>query len=132
MTIQNKIIIAVGMWAIVLCAVLWGEVYASRYNNDTTNITNNYLTENTIISGTSDEDLAAGLAMALAAGAHQFDFSTYDYQGSIVGSWETGDDENAVSFGLAKHFKKVNALLHTSYTQSSGEHYITFGGTFRF
>jgi hypothetical protein len=113
-----------------------GTLFASRSGdqtviiNDVTEVTQ--VEQTVITSGVSNQELAEGLAAAMAAGGHQFDFSTYDYQGSIVGSWESGEDENAVSFGLGKRFEKLDALIHTSYTQSAGDHYVTFGGTFRF
>jgi hypothetical protein len=123
----------------VLIAINWtisNSVHASGNNNSDTTINFNDVTEVTevtsITSGVSDKDLAEGLALALAAGGHQFDYGTHAFQGSIVGSYESDQEQSAVSFGLAKHFQDMDALLHTSYSQSSGEHYLTFGGTWRF
>ena len=124
------------MRILFLVLLFSGSVYAGGNHNSDTTINFNDVTEisqiTSITTGISDKDLAEGLALALAAGSHQFDFSTYDWQGSIVGSYESGEEENAVSFGLAKHFRDMDTLLHTSYSQSSGDHYLTFGGTFRF
>jgi hypothetical protein len=135
MTKSKKIVTAcfVAVTILIIIFMIIDEVQASGVTvNNNFNETVEVIETTTITNGVSDKELAEGLAMALAAGGHQFDFATYDWQGSIVGSYESGEEENAVSFGLGKHFKKMDALLHTSYTQSSGEHYVTFGGTFRF
>ena len=75
------------------------------------------------------------IAMSISAssGGHQFDFSTTDWQGSIVGAWY--DDQDAVSFGVAKRFSETflpNVLLHGNYTQNGSEDLWVIGGTFRF
>jgi len=85
---------------------------------------------NTITSGLSDEDIAGALTAGAASGAHQFDYSTQDWQGSITGSWYDGED--AVSFGVGKRWEKVDALFHGSYTQNGSEDLYVIGGTFRF
>lgn len=95
---------------------------------------NNIYTEvvetRTITSGLSDNDLAEGLSMAASAGGHQFDFATFDWQGSIVGAWY--DDTDAVSFGLAKRWEKADALFHANYTQNGSENLLVVGSTWRF
>lgn len=107
---------------------------------------NNYITEVTevtevydnstvtnITEGVSEADLASALSIAASAGGHQFDYSTTDWQGSIVGAWY--EDENAVSFGVAKKFKQdflPNVLLHGNYTQDGSNDLWVIGGTFRF
>lgn len=85
---------------------------------------------NTVTSGVSDDDLAKGLSAASASAGHQFDFATHDWQGSIVGAWY--DDQDAVSFGVAKHWERVDALFHGSYTQNGSNDTWLIGGTFRF
>lgn len=96
------------------------------------------LTDNsmTITNGITADDLAKGMAVAMAAGGHQFDFSTSDWQGSIVGSWQLSDEkENAASFALGKRFKESfmpNALLHVTYTPNGDDDWLMVGGTFRF
>lgn len=123
-----KILILVGISSLLV----FGNANATRYH--TTN--NYYTTEVTeitnirITDGISDSDLAEGITTAMVASGHQFDYSTQDWQGSIVGGWY--DDENAVSFGLGKRFDKVDALFHTSFTQNGNENAVLIGGTFRF
>jgi ABC-type oligopeptide transport system substrate-binding subunit len=136
--LNKEFYITIAVIIIIVAGALWVTAGASKWHGGDTTVNNNFndvteITEvSTITTGVSDKDLAEGLATALAAGGHQFDYSTSDWQGSIVGSWESSEDENAVSFGLGKRFEKMDALLHTSYTQGGGEHYLTFGGTFRF
>lgn len=98
-------------------------------------VTNNYYETNnmTITNGVSDSELEAALTVTASAGGHQFDFSTTDWQGSIVGAWY--EDESAVSFGVGKRFKEdflPNTLLHMNYTQNGSEDLWVVGGTFRF
>ncbi len=84
-----------------------------------------------ITGGLSDSEVAELLTVGVAAGSHQFDFSTQDWQGSVTGSWY--DDENAVSFGLAKRWDRFGqVLLHGNLTQNGSENLYVFGGTFRF
>lgn len=100
-----------------------------NYITEVTEVTE--VTDMTITGGLTDEDAAKLLTTAATAGGHQFDFSTQDWQGSIVGAWY--DDENAVSFGAARRFDKLGkALFHGSYTQNGSESLWVFGGTFRF
>lgn len=100
------------------------------------NITNNIDThshDSMLTSGVDDDELAALLTVAASAGGHQFDFSTTDWQGSITGAWY--DDEDAVSFGVAKRFSEdflPNVLLHGNYTQNGSDDLWVIGGTFRF
>ena len=90
--------------------------------------------QTTITSAVSKNDLAQGLAAAFAAGGHQFDFSTTDWQGSITGAWQLSDEEeNAVSFGIAKRFDRfAQVLMHTNYTENGSDQWLVVGGTFRF
>ena len=125
----------------LLCLLVLQSV---RYNvaraggeciNNSCNTTNNYYgnedIETTVTGGLSDNEIAELLVIGVAAGSHQFDFSTQDWQGSLTGAFY--DSEDAVSFGIAKRwdaFGKV--LLHGNYTQKSGEDLWVVGGTFRF
>ena len=98
-------------------------------------VTNNYYADEngstSITSGLSDNEIAELLTTGVAAGSHQFDFSTTDWQGSITGAWY--DDQDAVSFGLARRWDKFGrVLLHGNYTQNGGEDLWVVGGTFRF
>ena len=91
-------------------------------------VTNNYTTEViTIIN--NDGNIARAIATSISNN-HQFDFATYDYQGSVVGGWYDGED--AVSFGLAKRFGFMEALWHGSYTSNGSHAAISVGATFRF
>ena len=134
--IRVKILLADLLLIVVMVVaaafLLATQAQAGCYKHCTTN---NYYTttEMTITDGASDADLAAALTVAASAGGHQFDFSTTDWQGSVVGAWY--DDEDAVSFGVGKKFaEKIlpNALLHATYTQNGSEQLFTVGGTFRF
>lgn len=114
--------------------------------NSGNTINNYYVTEvtevirpespTTITYGMSDVDLAKGIATAMAAGGHQFDFSTSDWQGSIVGAWQLGgDDENNASFALGKRFSESfmpQTMLHMTYTPDGDDDWLMVGGTFRF
>ena len=77
---------------------------------DVTNITN--VSETNIT-----EEQAAGVAMAIALGQHQFDWGTDRLQGSI--SAGNFDDETAGSFALAKRIDGL--LLNGSVGHTSGE-----------
>ena len=114
------------------------EAHHITINNDNS-VTNNYYGYDqngepmTITEGMSSSEVAELLTVAATAGSHQFDFSTTDWQGSVVGAWY--DEEDAVSFGVAKRFKESflpNVLLHGSYTQNGSEDLVVIGGTFRF
>ena len=99
-----------------------------------TNVTN--VTNTSITAGLSTDELAAGMAIAMASGGHQFDFSTSDWQGSIVGAWQLGGaDENAASVAVGKRFSDdfmPNTLFHFTYTPDGDDDWVMFGGTFRF
>lgn len=58
-----------------------------------------------------------GIATAIAIGQHQFDASTFAWQGSVAtGSY---DDYTAFSFGLAKRFKAT--LISGSVANEGGK-----------
>jgi hypothetical protein len=131
----NKMMIKlfVGMLILITILIIWDPVAASNNNN----VTNNYYPASmTIIEGISDKDLAEGLAGAMAAGAHQFDFSTSDWQGSVTGSKQLSDEEEGnVSFAVGKRFKEnfmPNVLVHFTYTPIGSDDWVVVGGTFRF
>lgn len=117
--------------------VIFNSVYASRPAPGDIIINNYYDSPDpgstSLTGGLSDNEIAQLLTIGVAAGSHQFDFSTTDWQGSITGAWY--DDEDAVSFGVAKKFSESfmpNVLLHGNYTQNGGEDLVVIGGTFRF
>ena len=86
-----------------------------------------------ITNGVSESDLNAGISVALAAGAHQFDYSTTSIQASVQAGFEASEiDEGKVSFGVAKRFKAVDALFSASYTPDGSQDWVTVGGTWRF
>ena len=90
---------------------------------------NNYY-PTTITSGVDEQELAQGLAVSLAAGAHQFDHGTFDWQASITGAWF--DDESAISFSGAKRWESMPGLLHLGYTENGENGAIVIGWTGRF
>lgn len=74
-------------------------------------------------------DSAGGIALAIAT-FHPFDYATKKWQGSVNSGYYDG--ESAVSFGLAKRFDGMDALLNSSYGQNNGKHAATFGILWRF
>jgi len=67
-----------------------------------------------------------GIALAIATGQHNFDSSTFAWQGSIsTGSY---DDSTAFSFGLAKRFKST--LISGSVANEGGK--IGYGASLGF
>ena len=106
---------------------IWaGLVFGTERNYYTTN---NYYETRTITSGVSDKELAQGLALAFSMN-HPFDFATYDWQGSVTAA--VFDDQNAISFGLAKRFKKMDALWHIEAGQNGSEEALVGGMIWRF
>lgn len=132
--IRNELAFGVGIMVALMLLFMALPAEASKPNIYIDNsVTNNYNTPGettSITQGLSDSEIAELLTVGVAAGSHQFDYSTLDWQGSIVGSWY--DDESAVSFGVGKRFSKLDALFHSSYTQNGSEDLFVFGGTFRF
>lgn len=127
--------LAVIVGIIMLFLALPGEAHhIIEIDNSTTN--NYYGDQDSdcttcITGGLSDSEIAELLTVGVAAGSHQFDFSTQDWQGSVTGAWY--DNEDAVSFGVAKRWDRLGqVLLHGSYTQHSSEDLWVVGGTFRF
>ena len=129
---------------LIMLALIALPAFADKYVIPEITI-NNYLDQNpqpstqtventTITTGISDRDLARGLAASFAAGGHQFDFSTTDWQGSITGAWQLSqEEENAVSFGIAKRFDRfARVLTHVNYTENGSDNWLVVGGTFRF
>ena len=97
---------------------------AGSYSPSVTNITN-------INVMSSSESIAKGVAAAMAAGGHQFDYSTNAWQGSVTGAFQMSqEDENNLSFAVGKRFNK--ALMHFTYTPASSDTWVMMGGTFRF
>ena len=69
-------------------------------------------------------DDSKAIALALATW-HPFSNNTEKWQGSVNGA--TYDGETAISIAIAKRFKGIDALLHSSYGQNNGKDSITFG-----
>lgn len=133
--IHKEIIWAVALAASVigLFAIMPAEAHHTIIIENNIDTHTHTLDEVTLTDGLSDSEVAALLTVAASAGAHQFDFSTTDWQGSITGAWY--DDEDAVSFGVAKRFSEdflPNVLLHGNYTQNGSDDLWVIGGTFRF
>ncbi len=83
-----------------------------------------------VTSGVSDSDLAKAIATALATG-HQFDYSTTKIQASALGAYY--DDQTAMSVGIAKRWKEVDALWHAAYSTNGDSKYgVVAGATWRF
>ena len=118
-----KILLSIGLLLVATTSFASRNYVTNNYY--TTEITNIRITD-----GISDSDLAKGISTAMVSGAHKFDYSTQDWQGSIVGGWY--DDENALSLGLGKRFESVDALFHGSVTQNGDENAILIGTSFRF
>ena len=74
----------------------------------------------------NDDSKAIALALAFD---HSFDFDTNKLQASINGS--SYDGEKAISFALAKRYKK-GVLFKTTYGQNNGKDGLTIGGSWRF
>ena len=134
---NKEFYITIAVIIIIVAGALWVTAGASKWHGGDTTVNNNFndvteITEvSTITTGVSDKELAEGLAGAASAGSHQFDFSYSGYQGSVTGAFI--DSEDSVSFGLAKRFKKVDALIHGSYTRVlDNDHLWVIGTTFRF
>ena len=83
-----------------------------------------------ITSGISDSDLAKGLSGVMAVGAHSFDYSTQDFQGSVTAALY--DDETGFSVGIAKRWEKIDAMFHAAGTQVGSDTAVVIGTTFRF
>ena len=130
--------------AAILALILWP--FKSNAHHSKVHVTNNYydVTEITEVvevqnydmaNGVSERDLASGLSMAMAIGGHQFDFGYADLQLSLTGAYELdGEEENAYSFAGAirpQFLFKGKVLTHFAYTESGGDKFIMFGGTFR-
>ena len=75
------------------------------------------------------EDSSKLVALSIAT-SHPFDHATNKLQASVNTGYYNG--ENAASFGLAKNFKGIDALIHSSYGNSGGKHAATIGMVFRF
>jgi hypothetical protein len=120
---------------VIIALVLWDTASATGKNNTinnyyTTEVTEVYETDNTrITSGVSDEELAEAMSLAFSMN-HPFDYNTLRWQGSITGAHY--DDENAISFGIAKRFEKMDALWHVEAGQNGSNEAFVGGVVFRF
>ena len=134
MKLDKKMKIAIGVVVVfVLLVTLTQCAIAGGYGNNVTNnyyAADEYITNKSVTTGVSDNDLAEGVATALAAG-HHFDYSTTQVQIGLTGAYY--DDESAISVGVAKRWKDVDALWHGAYsTSGNDEHGIVAGATWRF
>jgi len=111
---------------ILVLMMLSFSAFAGGYHKHNIDYTTVYeVTEN---SYSIDNDTSKLMALSIAS-SHPFDYATNKIQASI----NTGyyDGENAVSFGIAKNFKDIDALIHSSYGNGGGKHAGTVGVTFR-
>lgn len=133
MTKAKKIVMAcfVAIVALIMIFMIIDEANATGRDNTNNyyDTDNNYYETNTITSGVSDSELAEGLSLAMSMN-HPFDYNTLKWQGSITGAYY--DDENAVSFGVAKRFEKMDALWHIEAGQNGSEEAFVGGVVFRF
>ena len=134
---MSRSVVYIAILAAALILLILGPVVmAGGYNKTVNNVTNNYyeVTEQsfTITDGVSDKDLAEGIATAIAAGAHQFDFATFDWQGSVTAAFEPDENVDSVSFGIGKRWESIDALWHGGYTQIGDSDFVQIGATFRF
>jgi hypothetical protein len=85
-------------------------------------------TENS--SPISDADLSRLVALSGAA-SHHFDWSTHRFQASTNAALY--DNQQAISFGIAKRFTQIDALWHGSISIPDGgsNELVTFGATWR-
>ena len=133
---RTGLIVIIALFVLTMILINTASAHHTTINNnitEVTEITEVYDYSTTLIEGISEDDLHAGLSVTAASGGHQFDFSTTDWQGSIVGAWY--EEQDAVSFGVGKRFDESfmpNTLLHGSYTQNGSDDLWVFGGTFRF
>jgi hypothetical protein len=144
--VHKELLWALGMVAgLFMLMLYWDAAQASHYGDVDIDIdnstTNNYYDQEaagptSITAGMSDKDLAAGLAMSMAAGSHQFDFSTQDNQLSVTYVIQIEDEEQrGYSIAYARRWDRLGqALLTVSYTPSQDDigDYVVFGGTIRF
>ena len=131
-------IVIVGL--ILLAAALdvsahkWDHAHTHDDYRDTNNDTNGCMC---VSGGLSDGDLARGLSLAMAAGGHELDFSTQDWQLSATYALQVNEDEEgAGSFKLGKRWDRfADVLMHVTYTPEQGQDYgdwVVVGGTIRF
>lgn len=131
--------IALALVVLSLPALVWAHsinidksVNNYYYTTELTEITENM----SITSGKTGAQLAAGISAAMAAGSHQFDWSTTDYQlSATIALHASGENENNASVAIAKKFNDSflpNALFHGSYTPIGNDDYFVFGATIRF
>lgn len=92
--------------AAVLFTACLGNVYSSEYSHA-------YIGQSTASSSPTSN----GTAAAIAASQHSFAYGITSLQGSLaVGAFE---DQTAISFGLAKRFKK--SLINGSISSENGK-----------
>lgn len=126
----------IAVLVIIVALVLWDTASATGKNNtinnyyEVTEVTEVYETDaTTITSGVSDGELAEAMSLAFSMN-HPFDYNTLRWQGSITGAHY--DDENAISFGIAKRFEKMDALWHVEAGQNGSNEAFVGGVVFRF
>jgi len=128
------------MKIIILFLISFSVFAGGRHDHDV-EITNNYyetinnyydVTEVTQVNEVSNDmsnDYIQGIALAIATN-HPFDYVTNKWQGSVNASRYSG--ETGLSFGIAKRFKDIDALFHSTYGRSSNNQAVTAGAVWRF
>jgi len=145
---DNKMMIKIfiGMIILITCLIAWEAVFAHGGHSHDIDIdnstTNNYYSNSDtdgcmcLSNGLSEGDMSRALSLAMTAGAHELDWSTTDWQGSITYALQVDDEEEgAYSAKLGKKWKSVPALFHVTFVPEQGQdfgNWLIVGGTFRF
>lgn len=147
MTKAKKIVVGtfVIVSAVILLLIVTDVAAHGKHTHDIdidNSTTNNYYNDSDtngcmcLSNGLSDGDISRALSLAMTAGAHELDWSTTDWQGSITYALQVDDeDEGAYSAKLGKKWKSVPALFHLTFVPEQGQDYgnwVIVGGTFRF
>lgn len=92
--------------------------------------------ETTIFTGADPAEMLALTTGAIAAGSHQFDYSTTRWQLSLTGTWLIDESEDNFSVGVGKRFGEEsflpNSLFHGSYTPVGNHDFMQLGVTIVF
>jgi len=112
------------IFAMMLAIIVSRDSEGSDPHHDHESSTNTTTILNSRIENTD------GIALAIAAAQHQFDWGTYSLQGSIgVGEY---DGNNAISFGIGGRIGKDRMLVNGSIGVEEGKTGIGAGLNWRF
>lgn len=117
MNTLEKIILSIGV-IIFLCVIAYQHAIAGGYHHHHQEIQSNQSQlPITTLTGQSE-----GVASAIAAAQHQFNYGVLTLQGSVA--FGQFNDETALSFGLAQRFRiseKNSILVNGSFSKSNGD-----------